>query len=131
MIELNVLIGIADLHCGCQIGLCPPSGAAMDEGGRYRPNKFQRKTWRWWREFWDDWVPMVSHSEKYGIVLAGDIIDNCHHATTTQWSHNRKDQANLAYEIMAPEIEKAAAYWQLRGTEAHGGAHRRGRHPLR
>lgn len=109
---------ISDTHCGCQLALCPPDGARLDEGGRYRPNKLQRKLWGLWEEFWQ-WVDEETHGEPYGIVHNGDAVDGVHHNATNQWSHNLEDQADCAYAVLAPHIEKAAAYYHVRGTEAH------------
>ena len=53
--HLNNLVVVSDLHAGCRVGLCPPDGARMDDGGRYRPSRLQRKMWRMWRESMMPW----------------------------------------------------------------------------
>jgi len=55
--KVNNLVVVSDTHCGCRLGLCPPGGVFMDEGGMYKPSKLQRKIWKMWREFWDEFVP--------------------------------------------------------------------------
>ena len=118
---INNTIVISDLHCGCRIGLCHPDGAELDGGGTYKPSKFQLKMWSMWREFWHEWVPRVCRGEPFDVVVNGDAIDGSHHGTTTQWSHDSEDQAEAAYQILAPIAEKAARFYMVRGTEAHVG----------
>lgn len=115
-------VHVSDLHGGCQMGLCPLRGVRMDDGGRYKPNRIQRKIWAFWREFWDRWVPMVCNQQPFGVTVVGDLVDGVHHNSCTQWSHNLADQARCAYEILAPIRDKANGHLRiLRGTEAHGG----------
>ena len=119
---MNIDIVVSDLHCGCQLGLCPPEGMKLDEGGRYEPSEFQRIMWTYWLEFWNEWVPTVTTGEPYNIVLNGDIIDGVHHHSTHQISHNIKDQETLAYAIMEPIVAACPGnYYQIRGTGVHDG----------
>ena len=119
---INNLVVISDTHCGCRLGLCPPGGVFMDEGGMYKPSKLQRKIWKMWREFWDEFVPLATRGEPYAVVFNGDIVDGVHHGSTTQISHNLEDQAAIAYECMAPIVEACEGrYYHIRGTEAHVG----------
>lgn len=117
----NVIV-ISDTHCGCQVGLCPPDGAALDGGGVYMPSKIQLMVWSMWREFWDKWVPRVTHGEPFAVVHNGDAIDGIHHGSTTQISHNIEDQVSLAYKVLAPVVKACGGrYYHIRGTEAHVG----------
>jgi len=121
-VEISSLVVVADTHCGCGLGLCPPHRIKLDQGGFYLPSRFQRKVWRWWRKFWDEWVPLATRGEPFGVVHGGDIIDYRHHGSTTQISQNIDDQSAIADEIMAPIVEQCEGrYWQIRGTEAHSG----------
>jgi len=116
------LVLFADTHFGCQMGLCPTGGVALDAGGRYRPTRFQRKLARWWREFWEEWVPSVTEGEPYAVINDGDTLDGRHHGATTQWSQNIADQYKAALEMVTPVAEGArCGYFHLRGTDAHGG----------
>ena len=112
---------LSDIHSGCQLSLCPPTGAKMDEGGSYMPSIIQRKIWGYWKEFWD-WVPVATKHRKFGVIFNGDAIDGVHHGSTYQISHNLADQANIAYEILAPIVESCEGrFYMIRGTEAHVG----------
>lgn len=117
----NNLIIVSDLHCGCRLGLCPPEGAKLDDGGIYMPSKLQLVVWEWWREFWDTWVPMVCRDEPYDVVINGDTTDGSHHNSTTQISHNLNDQSAIAYQILKPIASSARKLYVIRGTEAHVG----------
>jgi hypothetical protein len=120
--KTNNLIVISDIHAGCQLGLCPPNGVVLDEGGRYKPNRVQRKVWEYWRYFWDVWVPVVTRGEDFAVVLNGDALDGRHHGSTHQISQNLTDQKKIAYEMLAPVAGLAKnGYYHIRGTEAHSG----------
>jgi hypothetical protein len=119
---INNLVVVSDTHFGCRLSLCPPQGAALDDGGRYLPSKFQLTLWAWWREFWDEWVPQVTHGEPYAVLHNGDVIDGKHHDSCTQISQNIQDQAALAVACLKPIVELCEGrYYQVRGTEAHVG----------
>lgn len=117
------LIVVSDIHAGCQLGLCPPSGVILDNGGRYVPSVVQSKIWECWQYFWTTWVPSVTRKEKYAIALNGDALDGRHHGSTHQITQSLSDQQKIAYEILAPIIDnpKCLGYYHIRGTEAHAG----------
>lgn len=120
--KLNNLVVVSDIHAGCRLGLCPPEGATLDDGGVYQPSKFQLKLWEYWRHFWDEFVPEATRKETYGVVINGDLVDGVHHRGTTQISQNLEDQAEIAYRILEPIAKKCQGrFWIIRGTEAHVG----------
>jgi hypothetical protein len=115
----NVIV-ISDTHCGCAFGLYN-GGFVRDEGIEVKPSKLQKKVWKMWETFWNEWVPRVTKEEPYVVVHNGDIIDGEHHKTTTHITGNTTDQMEIAYRIMRPVVEKAHKYFQIRGTEVHTG----------
>lgn len=119
------LVVVSDTHCGCRLGLCPPSGIKLDDGGAYLPSAWQKKMWALWREFWDDWVPEVTRGQPYDLVLNGDAVEGVHHRATTPISHNMKDQKRIAEAVLLPEADRCrksgGRYFHVRGTEAHVG----------
>ncbi len=119
--QINAVVVISDIHAGCRMGLCPPGGVPLDDGGMYMPSTFQLKLWAWWREFWDDIVPDWTRGEPYAVVFNGDAVDGVHHKGTTQISHNLEDQLECAYAILKPIADGAAGYYHIRGTETHVG----------
>ena len=119
---LHNVIVISDTHCGCRLGLCPPEGVTLDDGGQYYPSKIQIKVWSLWRAFWSDWVPRVTKGEPYSVIHNGDAIDGSHHQSTTQISQNLEDQSRIAYAVLAPVVQACGGrYYHIRGTEAHVG----------
>lgn len=122
---LNNLIVVSDTHCGCRLGLCPPSPVALDDGGTYVASDFQHKMWAMWVEFWEVWVPRVTHGEPYDVAHNGDAIDGVHHRSTTQISQNYQDQLKIAQAVLTPVAQACRArggqYFHIRGTSAHVG----------
>lgn len=116
------LVVISDTHCGCKLGLCPPEGTQLDDGGTYSASRLQRKLYSLWEQFWGEFVPSVTHGEPYAVVHNGDAIDGVHHGATTQISNNLEDQGDIAYRLLAPVVEQCEGrYYHIRGTEAHVG----------
>lgn len=119
---INNIVVVSDTHCGSRLGLCPPTGAALDDGGRYMPSRLQKVVWKWWEEFWNEWVPQVTHKEPYAVVINGDAIEGVHHRDTSTISQNLEDQCEIAYEVLAPIAEKCRGrFYMIRGTPAHDG----------
>jgi len=120
--ESGNIVVVSDLHSGCQFGLCPEEGVPLDGGGWYSPSPLQRKVHSWWREFWDEFVPHATRGEPYTVVVNGDATDGVHHGSTTQISHNMKDQVEVARRLLEPVRDACAGrFWMVRGTEAHVG----------
>jgi hypothetical protein len=119
------LIVISDTHAGCRLAICPPGRIPLDGGGSYQWSAFQEKMWAWWREFWDDWVPLVTRKEPFDLVHNGDALEGCHHRATTQISQNMEDQQRIAEAVLAPVVKQCkqsgGTYFHIRGTEAHVG----------
>jgi hypothetical protein len=119
------LIVVSDLHSGCRMGLHPLEPSRLDGGGQYVPSTVQKKMWSLWREFWDQWVPVVTKREPYDLVVNGDAIDGVHHRSTTQVSHNMEDQQRIAEACLRREVERChkrgGTMFHIRGTEAHVG----------
>ena len=120
--RINNIVVVSDTHCGCRLGLCPPTGARLDDGGRYMPSRLQRVVWQWWIEFWEKWVPTVTHGEPYAVVVNGDVIEGVHHRATSQISHNLEDQCEIVREVFEPIVERCRGqFYMVRGTPAHVG----------
>jgi hypothetical protein len=116
------LVVVSDLHVGCQLGLCPPAGAAISEGGYYKPSPLQKKVAKMWRYFWYNYVPRITKGDDFDVVVNGECIDGVHHNSVTQWSHDLADQAAAALGVLRP-IKKLCKgkFYVIRGTEAHSG----------
>jgi hypothetical protein len=126
--EVNNLVVVSDLHCGCRFGLCPPEPQFLDGGAEYKPSEIQIKLWAWWEEFWNVWVPKVIRGEPFAVCINGDLVDGRHHRSVTQISQNLADQSKIAKNVLMPIVERCAVdslgnkeFYVIRGTEAHGG----------
>lgn len=119
--DVRSIVVVSDTHCGCQLGLCPPS-VPLDGGGTYEASRLQRIVWGWWDEFWRDFVPKATKGEPFAVVMNGDCLDGVHHGATTQITHNMNDQRMIAQSVLEPIVEACGGrYWHIRGTEAHVG----------
>ena len=120
----NNLVVVSDMHIGCRRGLCPPDGVELDDGGRYHPDKLQKKIWSMWENFWKVFVPTVTQGDEYDLLINGDVVDGAHHNGTTQISQNPEDQRRMALKIIDwidGTAEKLGDLYWTRGTEAHVG----------
>ena len=104
--KVNNIVVISDLHCGCQLGLCPPK-VRLDNGGIHLSSEMQRKVWTRWLEWWDVWVPIYTKDEPWDLVVNGDCLDGVHHGSVTQISQNLSIQAEIAKAILEPIVAKA------------------------
>lgn len=120
---VNNLVVVSDLHMICRLGLCPPTGCALDDGGRYAPSKLQRIVWGWWESFWGEWVPQATKGEPFAVLVNGDAVDGgAHHGNTTHISANTVDQERLALGVLKPIRDLCdGRFYMIRGTEAHAG----------
>ena len=118
---INNLIVISDTHCGCQLGLMPPE-FRLRHGPLVRHSRFQRVIWNCWQSFWTKWVPRVTRGEPYAVVHNGDVMDGRHHNSTSQISQDIADQANIAYECLAPVVDGCQGrFYVIGGTAVHAG----------
>ena len=109
---------VSDTHFGSAVSLS--NGHKLDDGGDYVPSELQKKLWALWGNFWD-WTYEHLKGEPFVLVHNGDIIDGVHHKLTALTSHNLTTQNRIAVAALGPHVSRAAAYYQIRGTEAHGG----------
>lgn len=119
--QIDKVISIGDIHGGCQLALLPPGGIFLDGGTWVGPSEFQAELARYWDDFCNNWVPHVTEGRPFVLELGGDLVDGNHHNAVSQITHNIKDQRRIAYEVLKPLADKAAAVVAIRGTGAHAG----------
>lgn len=119
MSKIKNCVVISDTHFGSSVALSQIH--QLDDGGYYHPSALQSKLYKLWLGFWE-WAYEHVGKEPFIIVHVGDVTDGVHHRTTQLSSGNLSTQANLAIDMMQPHVSRAAAYYQIRGTEAHVGA---------
>ena len=121
-LKINTAILFSDIHAGDSLGLCPDEGVSLDNGGVYDPSPGQKRVLGFWKEFWYEWVPLVTKGEPFCVVNLGDSIDGVHHGSTTQITQNITTQKQIAYDLLYPIVQLCNGnYYHIRGTEAHVG----------
>jgi hypothetical protein len=122
--QTDIVVAVADLHCGSTVGLCPPA-IELDDGGTYRASPAQMQLWKCWLDLWQNVVPAFKklHTAKRVItVIAGDAVEGVHHGTTQLISANKKDQNNIAVKVIEPIAQASDKSIYLSGTPSHTGA---------
>jgi len=120
----HIVVCAGDLHCGSTVGLCPPEGLELDDGGLYEPNKSQHWLWNNWVEAWKVIKSAKRKNKKaqLHLILNGDLIDGDHHRTTQIASGLTGVHMQCAIEsLRVPLALKPNSIHILRGTPSHVG----------
>ena len=120
----HIVVCFGDLHCGSTVGLCPPEGIELDDGGLYIPNKAQLWLWDNWEKAWDKIksVKRKNKKAKLHLILNGDAVDGDHHRTTQIATAHEGVHVGCAIEsLRVPLALKPDSLHILRGTSAHVG----------
>src|SRR5688572_17057098 len=115
---------VSDLHCGSTLGLCPPDGVMLDDGGRYLPSAEQLVLWDHWDTYWRMVAQSLKPKDRLFVVINGDCVDGDHHKTNQIVSKNlQATQHDIALRTIqyGLDIAKPVATFLVRGTEAHVG----------
>jgi hypothetical protein len=117
----HVVAVCGDLHCGSTVGLCPPEGLELDDGGIYNPSEAQEWLWQCWESAWKKAKSVIGR-DKFTLVVNGDMIDGDHHRTAQIASPLTGIHARCAIESMRVPLDlKPSAIHVVRGTPAHVG----------
>lgn len=119
-----VLATVSDIHCGSTVGMVPPEGVKLDDGGVYRPSRANSWLWECWEKFWQE-VRVVKSKNRASlyVIYNGDFWEGDHHKTTQIISPNPEPTKYLASRILSvPQTLKPKHQFMVRGTEAHVGA---------
>ena len=120
----HIVACFGDMHCGSTVGLCPPEGIELDDGGLYMPNTGQEWLWNNWEEAWAKVGSTMLHNRgaKLHIVCNGDATDGDHHRTTQIATGHEGVHVNCAIEsLRVPLALKPDSIHIIRGTSAHVG----------
>jgi hypothetical protein len=114
---------VSDTHCGSTLGLCPPEGVQLDDGGRYLPSREQVALWEAWTDYWARVGEAREKRQPLICVINGDAVDGDHHGTAQIVSRNlAATQHAIAMATFRPMLAlKPSAVIFIRGTEAHVG----------
>lgn len=117
--EVQSAVFLGDTHSGSKHSVCAPNvGIDFDCG--FTPSPGQQWLWSQWKEM-QEWIPWATHKAPYVLVHGGDIVEGVHHRSTAAISNEIKIQRRIAVDLMAPLVDKAAAYFQVAGTPVHDG----------
>lgn len=115
---------VSDTHCGSTLGLCPPEGVALDDGGRYMPSRAQVALWEAWVDYWSRVGEAREKRQPLICVVNGDAVEGLHHRSAQSVSQNlAATQHAIAVGTFRPMLAlKPSAVIFIRGTEAHVGS---------
>jgi hypothetical protein len=117
----HVVAVCGDLHCGSTVGLCPPEGIELDDGGMYDPSEAQHWLWERWELAWKEAKATIG-KRKLTLIVNGDVVDGDHHRTSQIASPLTSLHARCAVEsLRVPLALKPKAVHIMRGTPAHVG----------
>jgi hypothetical protein len=117
----HIIAICGDLHCGSTVGLCPPEGLELDDGGMYEPSDAQKWLWSCWESTWKQTKKIVG-KKKFTLVINGDAIDGDHHRTAQIASPLTGLHVHCALEsLRVPLALKPREVHVLRGTPSHVG----------
>lgn len=120
-----ILIAItSDQHAGSTVGVCPPEGVRLDDGGTYHPSKPQLWLWECWESYWEK-VARFRKETKSSLwaVFNGDLVDGDHHGTHQIISRNPDAQHYVAKRVFDQALARSPVRkFVVRGTEAHVGS---------
>jgi len=117
----HIIAVCGDLHCGSTVGLCPPEGLELDDGGMYEPSDAQNWLWHCWESAWKQ-VKAITKREKFTLIINGDAIDGDHHRTAQIASPLTGLHVHCALEALrVPLALKPKEVHVIRGTPAHVG----------
>ena len=120
----HIVVCFGDTHCGSTVGLCPPEGIPLDDGGMYMPNRGQEWLWNNWEEAWAKVKSAMrkNRKAKLHLVINGDLTDGDHHRTTQIATGHEGIHVHCAIETLrVPLALKPDSIHILRGTPAHVG----------
>lgn len=120
----DVFAVVSDLHCGSMLGLCPPDGVQLDDGGRYMPSNAQVRLWECWLDYWATVKKSLKKGDRLIAVCNGDAADGWHHNSSQIVSNNLPViQHEITLRTLAPMLElEPSNIIFIRGTETHVGS---------
>ena len=117
----RVIAICGDTHCGSTVGLCPPEGMELDDGGLYETSEAQHWLWAQWVDGWKQ-AKRIIRKSPFELVLNGDLIDGDHHRTSQIASVLTGIHLRCAVDsLREPLALKPSAVHVMRGTPSHVG----------
>ena len=117
-----VIASWGDTHPNSTVGLMPPNGVVLDDGGTYKPSAVQLEIWDVYLEYWDA-VRSVKNelgAECWGM-FGGEGVDDNKHSKYQLVSVNESVMLDIGVAVMRPAMDMVDRQFCLRSTEAHSG----------
>lgn len=116
-----ILPVISDTQVNSKTGLCAPD-MILEDGDGYVLSKGQRWLWECFNDFVAEVAIYKRPGDKVIVVHGGDALEQpWKHPTTQAITNNVADILKMAYVTHWPLRELADVWFQIGGTEAHGG----------
>jgi hypothetical protein len=112
----------ADTHPNSTVGLIPPGGIQLDDGGWYKPSRVQLAIWDAYLEFW-----AVVEAKKrelnafVSVIFGGDGTDDNKHSGYQLVTQNEAVMIRTGVAVAEPALGASDEFHYVRGTEAHSG----------
>ena len=120
-----LIVEWGDTHPNSTLGLCPPKGIQLDEGGWYLPSAAQAAIWKAYLDFLGRAWRLKKQLGAFTFGLfGGDGSDDNIHGKTQLATLNEAVIVDTGVAVMEPALDIVDALAYLRGTEAH--VHRSG-----
>lgn len=110
------VVVLSDTHVGSVIGLWPGKHA-IQGGGDYEVNQFQRWLWNCWQAATEE----IRDLRPDALVLNGDVIQGSNRRDGELVTDRIDIQVRAAYDVLHPLVECAGRTYLIRGTEWHEG----------
>ena len=118
-----VIASWGDTHPNSTVGLIPPRGIALDDGGWYRPSDVQLEIWNVYLEYWDavkERKREVGAEQVWG-VFGGEGVDDNKYSKYQLATVNESVMLDIGVSAMRPAMDVVDRQFCLRSTEAHSG----------
>lgn len=116
----TALVAISDLHIGSTVSMCPKV-VHLDDGGTYRPGRWQRALLESFEDF-IDYSLNLTKGRKRVLAFLGDLCELDSKGRSYQLiSRNPADIKRLVYDLLDPLADEFDGLLFIRGTEAHTG----------
>ncbi|MHC4735771.1 MAG: hypothetical protein ACYTDW_15140 [Planctomycetota bacterium] len=109
-----------DTHPNSTVGLCPPGGIRLDDGGHYHPSKAQLALWKAYTEYWRFVENLKDELQaKCYAVFGGDGTDDNRHSKYQLATVNEAVMVDVSSASFEPCLDVSDKFFYIRGTEAH------------
>ena len=115
-LDIDFLIGIADLHSGSQYSPLP-DGVKLKSGNTIQPNEFQRWLCKCWDMLWA-YADRVTKGAKVAVAVVGDTTEGNHHGGRELSASYVDDQMTLASALLKKHLF-GRQLLMVEGTECH------------